>query len=117
MKVYELLKGADVVDFNNCQDIEVSGVTGNSKRVKSGFAFVCISGTKFDGHDFGNALFLHGNAEQRIRLVHRRFSMRYHDKLRFFRKPFQIRCKSIHVRVVERRLDFVENTERHRTGF
>ena len=52
MKVYELLKGADVVDFNNCQDIEVSGVTGNSKRVKSGFAFVCISGTKFDGHDF-----------------------------------------------------------------
>lgn len=52
MKVYDLLRGADVVSFNNCEDIEVTGVTGNSNKVCEGYAFVCISGTKFDGHDF-----------------------------------------------------------------
>ena len=52
MKVYDLLRGADVVSFNNCEDVEVTGVTGNSNKVCEGYAFVCISGTKFDGHDF-----------------------------------------------------------------
>ena len=43
--------------------------------------------------------------------------MRDDDKLRIERKTLQIGSKSIHVCVVERRFDFVQNTERHRTGF
>ncbi len=52
MTVKELLKGADVLSYNGCENMEVSGVTGNSREIKKGDAFVCINGTKFDGHNF-----------------------------------------------------------------
>ena len=32
--------------------VEISGITCNSKEVKSGYAFVCIVGTAVDSHDF-----------------------------------------------------------------
>lgn len=54
MKIYDLLKGADVVSFGGCEDMDVLGVTGDSRAVKKGFAFLCISGTNFDGHSFIN---------------------------------------------------------------
>ena len=60
---------------------------------------------------------MHGYAEEGIRLVHGRFSMGDNDKLRFFREAFEIGSESIHVRVVERRFDFVEDTERHGMRF
>ncbi len=33
-------------------DIDVSGITSDSREVKSGYAFVCISGVTADGHDY-----------------------------------------------------------------
>ena len=33
-------------------DIEIKGLTCDSRKVEEGFAFVCINGTTFDGHDF-----------------------------------------------------------------
>ena len=33
----------------------ITGVTCNSKKVKSGYAFVCIKGTGADGHDFAKS--------------------------------------------------------------
>ena len=33
-------------------DCEITGITCNSREVKKGFAFVCISGTNVDGHTF-----------------------------------------------------------------
>ncbi len=54
MKISDLLKGASVVSYGGCEDIDVVGVTGDSRAVKEGFAFLCISGTKFDGHSFIN---------------------------------------------------------------
>ncbi len=48
MLLSKLLCGAG----SNFSDIEVSGVTCNSKEVKEGYAFVCISGIGADGHDF-----------------------------------------------------------------
>lgn len=33
-------------------DLEVTGITCNSKQVKPGFAFVCINGASVDGHKF-----------------------------------------------------------------
>lgn len=52
MKIKDLFVGTDVVSYNGCEDTEIAGVTGNSKAVGKDFAFVCISGTKFDGHSF-----------------------------------------------------------------
>lgn len=33
-------------------ELEITGVTCNSRMVREGFLFVCISGTNFDGHKF-----------------------------------------------------------------
>ena len=33
-------------------DIEITGITCDSRQVKQGVAFVCITGSKSDGHDF-----------------------------------------------------------------
>ena len=37
---------------------------------------------KLDRNDFADAFFLHGNAEERVRLIHRRLSVRDDDELR-----------------------------------
>ncbi len=54
MKISELFKDAksQVVDYNGCENIEVSGVTGDSRKVREGYAFLCIDGTKFAGESF-----------------------------------------------------------------
>jgi len=52
MKLSDLFKGTDVLEYNGCEGMEVSGVTGDSRKVGKGSAFLCISGTKFDGTDF-----------------------------------------------------------------
>lgn len=36
----------------NYADIDIKGVTCDSRRVEKGFAFVCISGSSQDGHDY-----------------------------------------------------------------
>lgn len=45
-----------LIDLINCkkemENIEITGVTCDSRAVKDGFAFVCIVGAKSDGHDY-----------------------------------------------------------------
>lgn len=48
MKLYELIK----TENEKLKNIEISGVTCNSKAVSMGSLFVCINGTRFDGHTF-----------------------------------------------------------------
>ncbi len=36
-------------------DIEISGITSDSRKVKEGFAFVCIDGALVDGHNFSKS--------------------------------------------------------------
>lgn len=43
-------------------ELEISGITCNSNEVKSGYAFVCIEGTKFDGHKFAPSAIENGAA-------------------------------------------------------
>lgn len=50
MKLSQLMKGLDVIDTNG--ELEIEGITCDSRRVKPGWAFVCIEGTAADGHDF-----------------------------------------------------------------
>ena len=42
--------------------IEITGVTCDSRAVKPGFAFVCIVGSKSDGHDYATAAIEKGAA-------------------------------------------------------
>ncbi len=43
-------------------DVEITGVTSDSRKVKQGFAFVCIAGTAVDGHSFAEAAVKSGAA-------------------------------------------------------
>lgn len=48
MKLKQLINTGD----NKLGDLEITGVTCDSRKVKKGDAFVCISGTLADGHKF-----------------------------------------------------------------
>lgn len=48
MQVKEIFKDIINVDF----DLDVAGLAIDSRQVKPNDAFICISGTKVDGHDF-----------------------------------------------------------------
>lgn len=50
MKLSELLKG--IADIESIADFCVSGITSDSRKVKSGYVFVCIKGPVSDGHDY-----------------------------------------------------------------
>lgn len=52
MKLRELLDGAKVADFRGNADVEITGVTGDSRAVKAGDAFLCIRGSNTDGHTY-----------------------------------------------------------------
>ncbi|MDO4607879.1 MAG: UDP-N-acetylmuramoyl-L-alanyl-D-glutamate--2,6-diaminopimelate ligase [Clostridia bacterium] len=48
MLLKDLISNLDT-DFAN---IEISGITSDSREVKNGYAFICISGVTADGHNF-----------------------------------------------------------------
>ena len=52
MTIKELMRGANVISFGTAEDMEISGVTGDSRKVQQGYAFLCIAGTNADGHTF-----------------------------------------------------------------
>ena len=58
MKLFELIKTND----KKLKNIEITGVTCNSKQVEKGFLFVCINGWKLDGHTFAAAAIENGAA-------------------------------------------------------
>ncbi len=46
------MKLNDLISNSNLSDMEITGVTCDSRVVKKGFIFVCIVGAKSDGHDY-----------------------------------------------------------------
>lgn len=50
-----LLKDLIPVNCNSLGELDITGITCNSREVKEGFAFVCINGTNVDGHTFAEA--------------------------------------------------------------
>lgn len=52
MKLKDLLKGLEIVESNIDENIEIEGISYNSKNVKKNFIYVCIKGFKVDGHTF-----------------------------------------------------------------
>ncbi len=52
MKLSELLKGTEINAPEALSQTEISGVTSDTRtEIKPGYAFVCIKGNTFDGHD------------------------------------------------------------------
>lgn len=58
MLLGKLLPGAD----KRLSELEIRGLTCNSKKVENGYAFVCINGTVADGHDYAESAVLSGAA-------------------------------------------------------
>ena len=52
MKLSELLKNVDVLNILGNEDVEISGVNIDSRRIEAGHLFVAIPGTQTDGHKF-----------------------------------------------------------------
>ncbi len=50
-KLSELLKGIADAEIKGA-DVEIAGLAYDSRRVKSGFLFICLLGKKEDGHDY-----------------------------------------------------------------
>lgn len=50
MKLSQLMIGVDAAYADG--EMEIEGITCDSRRVKPGWAFVCIQGTAADGHAF-----------------------------------------------------------------
>ncbi len=52
MKLVELLKDVNVKKIIGNKEVNISGITFDSREVKAGYLFICISGFKVDGHDY-----------------------------------------------------------------
>ncbi|MBU4450249.1 MAG: UDP-N-acetylmuramoyl-L-alanyl-D-glutamate--2,6-diaminopimelate ligase, partial [Actinobacteria bacterium] len=52
MKLRDVLKDIEYVSIIGPQDVEITGISINSKKIKMGNLFLSIKGFKKDGHDF-----------------------------------------------------------------
>ncbi len=52
MKLKRLLEGIDVVEITGKKDIEIAGISQNSRQVRKNYLFVALEGEKTDGHLF-----------------------------------------------------------------
>lgn len=52
MRLFELVKGIPHAQYIHDVEIEVTGITYNSSRVREGDLFVAVPGFKADGHDY-----------------------------------------------------------------
>ena len=52
MKLNELLKNITPIKIIGNDDVEITGVNIDSRRIKTGHLFVAMKGTQVDGHQF-----------------------------------------------------------------
>ena len=62
MKLDELIEHLDYKDLINFKNVELSGISYNSKTTKKGDIFVCLSGEYTDGHNFAQNAIENGAA-------------------------------------------------------
>ena len=61
MKLKELLGGCTLRSFpESAAEAEVTGISSDSRSVKEGDIYVCLRGSRYDGHDFAAQAVLHG---------------------------------------------------------
>jgi UDP-N-acetylmuramoyl-L-alanyl-D-glutamate--2,6-diaminopimelate ligase len=59
-KLAEVLKECKMYNFDNTENIEISGISFDSRNIKPGDIFVAIKGENFDGHKFINSAIKNG---------------------------------------------------------
>jgi UDP-N-acetylmuramoyl-L-alanyl-D-glutamate--2,6-diaminopimelate ligase len=52
MKLFDLIKNIDTEEINIKDNLEICGMTADSREVKNNYIFICHSGTKTDGHKY-----------------------------------------------------------------
>ena len=52
MKLNELLKDIPTIAIAGNEDVEITGVNIDSRRIKEGHLFIAMKGTQVDGHKF-----------------------------------------------------------------
>ncbi|MBQ7320523.1 MAG: UDP-N-acetylmuramoyl-L-alanyl-D-glutamate--2,6-diaminopimelate ligase [Clostridia bacterium] len=52
MELYRLLSSLESFSYEKPKDMEISGISSDSRRIKSGDLFVCIRGLHTDGHAY-----------------------------------------------------------------
>ena len=52
MVLKDLLKGLHILSINGSDNVEISGIAYDSRKVRKGYLFVCIDGTTADGHEY-----------------------------------------------------------------
>ena len=62
MKLQELIKNIKIKKILNEKDIDITGISYNSKTVKQGEIFVCLKGEHSDGHEFAKMAVENGAA-------------------------------------------------------
>ena len=60
MKLFDICQKANINCPEHLQELEIAGITSNSDRVGKDFLFVCIEGTKKDGHHYIDKAILNG---------------------------------------------------------
>ena len=60
MKLLDICRKTDISCPEHLENLEISGITSNSKKVREGYIFVCLDGTKNDGHRYINDALLRG---------------------------------------------------------
>lgn len=62
MKLDELIEHLDYKDLINFKNVEISGISYNSKTTKKGDIFVCLTGEYTDGHEYAKNAIENGAA-------------------------------------------------------
>lgn len=62
MKLDELIEHLDYKDLINFKNVEISGISYNSKTTKKGDIFVCLTGEYTDGHEYAAGAIENGAA-------------------------------------------------------
>ncbi len=62
MKLDELIEHLDYKDLINFKNVEISGISYNSKTTKTGDIFICLTGEYTDGHEYASMAIENGAA-------------------------------------------------------
>ncbi len=52
MRLAEIIKELEIIEYTGELHLDISGISRDSRDVKPGYLFVCISGLRYDGHDY-----------------------------------------------------------------
>ena len=52
MQLFDILKDIQILNAKDIKNVNIEGIEINSKKVRQNYVYVCLKGTKVDGHNF-----------------------------------------------------------------